>query len=406
MIKIASYQEVENSKEIYDRYLYLLASILPFAPEEILGKDEIEIKGRKISANNFLLASNKRPRKRTTQYISLLKEHLKKQILAEDKTTCFWEDQLLAAKLIKAACEDLFYYLYDDSQPEYEPKLRDGKLRKLLFAKMDCLDEELQRLPIIDDKKNSDLLQEHVFRYREFSASRLTRSIIKDMDVKVCPYCNCQYTPTVDKENKHIRPQLDHYKCKSKYPYYAVTLMNLVPSCPSCNQRKKDEEKEVLYPYSDEMGTDFFFRTKMKEGVRYLLGDENASAEFELELTQANPFNPNKLAGKVKNSDEILGLTDIYNTHKGYILLLFRKHYIYNETYLEMLHSTFEGLFHNTQEMKEIFYVMDTDPSKWGNRPLSKLTHDIDQEIEELFAYSKLKDHTDQNCCLGDCKIL
>lgn len=395
MIKIASYQELENSKEIYDRYLYLLASILPFAPEEILGEDEIEIKGQMISAKNFLIISNKRPRKRTIQYTNLLKEHLKNHVFAEDDTTRFWEDRLLAAKLIKAACKDLFSFLYDDSQPEDEPKLREGKLRKLLFAKMDCLDEELQRIPIIDDIKNSNLLQEHVFRYREFVASRFTRSIIKDMDIKVCPYCNCQYTPTIDKGNKHIRPQLDHYKCKSKYPYYAVTLMNLVPSCPSCNQRKADKEKEILYPYSDELGTDFVFRTKIKEGVKYLLGDENASTEFGLELTQANPFSPNILAGKVKNSDEILGLTDIYNTHKDYILLLFRKHYIYNKAYLETLHFAFKGLFHSTQEMKEVFYVMDTEPSKWGNRPLSKLTHDIDQEIEELFAYSQLQDYTD-----------
>lgn len=385
MIRIKSYKELSNSRRIYDYYLYLLVYILPFWPGDFMGEEEIEVNGEIISAQNFYFISKKKPRKRTDQYVKLLKEYLECDVLAENNDDRFKEDWLLAAKLIKAASTDLFSFLYEINS-EKELKIRREQLRKLFFARMDCLDERLVHLKITDEK-SSNLLLEHVFRYREFAASRYVTLILEEMDVKVCPYCNCQYTSTVNKKKKKIRPQLDHYKCKSLYPHFAVTLLNLVPSCPSCNQRKADKTNEILYPYSDEMGINYLFRTKSNTGVRYLLGEEDAREEFELELVPSNPF---QLNPKAKESIEVFQLNEVYIAYKDYILLLFRKHYIYNKVYLETLYSIFEGLFQDEQKMKEMFYVMDIDPSKWGDRPLSKLTHDIDQEIKELLSYSKL----------------
>lgn len=390
MIKIADNRKFESGEKVYNYYLYLLAWILPFAPEDILNGDEIEIGGQKITGDNFLSISGKKPRRRNRAYIKLLEDYLNKENLAEDMAERFQEDRLLAARLIENADTDLFSYLYD-SRSGSVPKLRKGKLRNLLFAKMDCFDEELNRLPIIEQKASSDLLLEHVFRYREFAASRYAMSIIEDLNVQVCPYCNCQYTTTVSSKKKKIRPQLDHYKCKSKYPFFAVTLRNLIPSCPICNQRKTDKTEEVLYPYSDEMGTDFVFRTRASRGVRYLIGDEDAGEEFDLKLIQSTPFISDKLIRKEKNSKEILGLEDIYKAHKDYVLLLFRKHYVYNEAYLEEIQTIFEKLFSDNREMKKLFYVLDIDPHKWGERPLSKLTHDIDQEIKELKYYADME---------------
>ncbi len=390
MIKITGGMTPDSSKKIYDNYLYLLAMILPFAPEEILDRDEIEIDGRKITAENFLTVSGKKPRRRNRSYRRLLEKYLDSPTPAENINARFWEDRMLAAKLIEKADEELFTYLYD-SQPDEFPKLQKEKLRKLFFVKMDRLDNKLKGLPVINEKESSDLLLEHVFRYREFAASPYAASIIEELNVKVCPYCNCQYTVTVTSRKKSIRPQLDHYICKSKYPYFAVTLWNLVPSCSACNQRKTDKTEEVLYPYADEIGTDFVFQTRLNRGIRYLFGDEDAGAEFDLELIQANPFVPDDLLEKVNKSKEIFDLEHIYKAHKDYVLLLFQKHHIYNEAYLQELQDVFGKLFSDTREMKKMFYVLDIDPCKWGDRPLSKLTHDIDQEIEELTACADLE---------------
>ncbi|MDB4353972.1 hypothetical protein N9Z02_01575 [Akkermansiaceae bacterium] len=60
-----------------------------------------------------------------------------------------------------------------------------------------------------------------------------------------CPYCG---SGTVD--------TLDHYLPQSAYPAFAVTPINLVPSCGRCNLKKNDTEvtlpeKQVFHPYFD-----------------------------------------------------------------------------------------------------------------------------------------------------------
>lgn len=63
---------------------------------------------------------------------------------------------------------------------------------------------------------------------------------------KKCPYCGHRDATT-----------LDHYMPKSKYPTYAITSTNLIPSCGVCNHIKNDtpffrREDEVIHPYFDD----------------------------------------------------------------------------------------------------------------------------------------------------------
>ena len=41
------------------------------------------------------------------------------------------------------------------------------------------------------------------------------------------------------------------------------------------------------------------------------------------------------------------------------------------------------------QELKRAIFLMDYTPEAWGDRPLAKLTHDIEKEIEELIQQSR-----------------
>lgn len=68
---------------------------------------------------------------------------------------------------------------------------------------------------------------------------------IKLLSLK-CPYCAQREVST-----------LDHYLPKAKYPTYAITPYNLVPSCANCNTDKKDKsfegrEEETIHPYYDD----------------------------------------------------------------------------------------------------------------------------------------------------------
>ena len=91
--------------------------------------------------------------------------------------------------------------------------------------------------------------------YEKFRSSVSSKNFIEKVNLKVCPYCNRNYIFNFRKNNKQeATAQLDHFIDKGKYPYLALCLYNLVPSCGTCNQRKssKDVLEEPIYnPYSD-----------------------------------------------------------------------------------------------------------------------------------------------------------
>lgn len=392
MIRILSYKEHPRGKKIFDRYLYLAAYVLPFPVEDVIWDDVLEVDGENYTAADFL-EKKKRQRNRDKNYLDLLEENgvgeRGKDFSKEEKLA---HDAQLAEKLINKASEDLHAFLYEK---EGNGKIRKDNLRKLLTVKMDDFDDELKKIGKIK-RSESDILLKEVFRYEPFSKNEHAVEMLKDMDVNVCPYCNRMYTVTLVKKNDEVcedeksgkkhksRPQFDHYINKSDYPYLAVSLMNLIPCCGLCNQSKGKSNKRVLYPYSDEMGTDVMFQTECEGGVTYLTGNRNAADEFSVTLKILNPDLDAGVKERVKSSNKEFNLTELYDMHKDYILYLFRKNYIFSEDYLKTLYEEFGGLFESLEDVRNMMYLMDIDKEQWGRRPLAKLTHDIDREIREL----------------------
>jgi hypothetical protein len=79
------------------------------------------------------------------------------------------------------------------------------------------------------------------------------KNLIKASEIYICPYCHRSYIGVIEEENgtRAIQPDLDHFYPKSKYPFLAVTLSNLIPSCLFCNQRAKNDidfYKTSIYP--------------------------------------------------------------------------------------------------------------------------------------------------------------
>lgn len=76
----------------------------------------------------------------------------------------------------------------------------------------------------------------------------------------VCPYCAQRDVDT-----------LDHYLPKAKFPTYAITPYNLVPSCMTCNRIKIDDvsqrrEEEVIHPYYDNFANEKWIAAQIIEG--------------------------------------------------------------------------------------------------------------------------------------------
>lgn len=201
---------------------------------------------------------------------------------------------------------------------------------------------------------------------------------IRDLDIKVCPYCNRNYIFNFEKSNKQkATAQLDHFFDKNKYPFLAVSLYNLVPSCSTCNQRKSTIQKDIFYPYKESFNNHAKFKYS---GV----SSSNGSLDFfdekriEIELSCKD----NTVKEKVKNHIEVFNIINLYNEHKDIVSELLKKRIIYSDDYIEDLLKNFEGtLFKNREDLLRLItngYMTDEEINK---RPLSKLIKDISDDV-------------------------
>ncbi|WP_373948352.1 hypothetical protein [Vibrio pomeroyi] len=109
----------------------------------------------------------------------------------------------------------------------------------------------------------------NLFNYNAMSQI-FGREITNSMNLDICPYCNNEDIETINEEGAETRPDLDHFFPKSKFPFLALTLSNLIPSGNRCNQKYKKAKSMLGYvhPYIDgiKQNTLFDFNYTFDEG--------------------------------------------------------------------------------------------------------------------------------------------
>lgn len=227
----------------------------------------------------------------------------------------------------------------------------------------------------IDDNKELTKLTETEKDYFYTLYKRLKKTeYIEDLDITVCSYCNRNYIFNFGIDDSlNATAQLDHFFDKSTYPYFSVSIFNLVPSCQTCNQRKSTKPNVIYHPFIESLNDDVKFKLKLKDSKFYY--DKN-SLEIETEV--------NKNKEEVVNSHiETFNIQNLYNEHKDIVLELIQKAQIYNESYIDELYQKYEGtLFKNREDVLRHItggYIEDKDINK---RPLSKLIKDISEELD------------------------
>ncbi len=219
--------------------------------------------------------------------------------------------------------------------------------------------------------------------YSKFRNSVSSKNYIEKVNVKVCPYCNRNYIFNFKKKKKkEATAQLDHFIDKGRYPYLALSMYNLVPSCSVCNQRKsaKDVLDEPIYnPYDDNIHNHIKFCSSE------ILSIEDLKAK-DLDFFSEERIN---ISIEAKTSDsridehlETFNIDSLYNNHKDIVSELYKMRVIYSDEYIEELLEQFGGIvFHDKDELLRLItcgYVDDEDLHK---RPLSKLIKDISEEL-------------------------
>lgn len=198
---------------------------------------------------------------------------------------------------------------------------------------------------------------------------------VEAVGIKVCPYCNRTFIQNIAIGKKSVvKGELDHFLSKDDYPYFAICKYNLIPSCPFCNHGKGNDNKPNLQsPYDLADANGIKFRMTIT-GHDFPNMKRCASA-----ITIYVDDNGNGGKSMQDNIDQF-HLKELYQMHTDYAAEIYYlgklKHnskYLYNtRKRLRKLHM---GI--TKDELDRLFLGFYTNPSEFGNRPLSKFRYDL-----------------------------
>lgn len=217
------------------------------------------------------------------------------------------------------------------------------------------------------------------------------------LGIDVCMYCNRNYTYTITKGKEYyVRPEFDHFLPKSKYPFFAISFYNLIPSCHICNSNlKRDNDFSTstnLHPYINSIDDILKFTVEFNDkkiytskgvqksyGVMFFMDKID---NFSIKLVSRNHSKANSLNKKALNNCNVFKLNELYNCSKDLVTEMVLNTIIYNDSRINELFKDFGGtLFHSKDDIIRHItknYHLDSDMPK---RPFSKLVKDIHKEF-------------------------
>lgn len=230
---------------------------------------------------------------------------------------------------------------------------------------------------------------------------------VKELDLPVCPYCNRQYITVYRYKTKRkkgvpqpieegqTRGALDHFFDKTRYPFLALSLYNLIPSCKVCNSDFKLSQKmsltEYLHPYTEGFGKKVRFTIIPKSqpaasstappsyDVNALLGSNDV---FDLGLRYLS--NDVSFDERARRNAQLFKIEPIYNSHKDIIRELLQKQQHYPADYIDRMLKVSGKLFQSREEVVRMVignYMLEEDHSK---RIMAKMMSDIADELTLL----------------------
>jgi len=200
------------------------------------------------------------------------------------------------------------------------------------------------------------------------------------LKIDVCPYCNKNYTYTImNKSKQYTRPDFDHFLPKEKYPYFALSFYNLIPSCQICNRTLKHTKEFTLnthlHPYQDDFNSIKKFTTTKPLVLC------NKEEDFEIEFKDKS--SDKILVKKANKNIEDLALELQYNRHKDIVLELKDRYDLYNDASIQIILKDTNVFKQKGEEyIKSLIMCSDTKDKNINKRPLSKLIKDISEELD------------------------
>lgn len=236
-------------------------------------------------------------------------------------------------------------YIKIASKKVYKPYMTKGKRRKQTFAK--------------------GLL--HAMGYENYRESKLVE-LSRMLNIKVCPYCNHNFTLYIDilgKTNMKGLFQFDHFYDKSDYPYLSMSLYNLIPSCSYCNHQKRTTQLDIRYnPYFKAISEEFHFKVvdsfQLRSGKK---GADKIDIKIERNVSRQG----------VDELQNDLHLEEQYGRHRDIVQEIYDK--VYNETYYRNMLTCIPD--EDREKSLNQWLGIPLDKNDIDKRPLTKFCQDV-----------------------------
>lgn len=252
----------------------------------------------------------------------------------------------------------------EDIKKEYAAHFKKGSIKTGFVKRMERYYSDFFGTTIKDlDSKHPD------------KELKICTWLTKELGVMTCPYCNREYTiPRKLSNGREVHPEFDHFYPKSKYPYLALSLFNLVPSCHVCNHLKMEEQINVN-PY---------FKSFEDEGLKFTLVNKLTGGRVADKVVDHWVFDLKNVEVKIKNANDNvmrLGLEEVYSGHTDVVADIVTKAQAYNESFYQSMVDSYSGLGKTPAEIYQLIWGTYMDPQEYGLRPLSKFTKDVLDEM-------------------------
>lgn len=182
--------------------------------------------------------------------------------------------------------------------------------------------------------------------------------LVNESRMYVCPYCNRNF---INSRDDRMGSQLDHFYPISEYPFFAVSLYNLIPSCNVCNHIKQEQALSISP-----------FKARTIED----------SLTFEFLFTDYNNVRPIFIEGEnVKRDVDILRLKEAYEIHAVDIMNMLDREKKYCGSFKKEIMRVLPHI--TDREIDTIVFGTAIVESDFQNIPLSKMKYDIYTQIKK-----------------------
>lgn len=138
----------------------------------------------------------------------------------------------------------------------------------------------------------------------DWRAWKFIHQVIEMQNVYFCPYCNAAAIYAYDEMDTttgFMESSLDHFCPQSRYPYLAISLYNLIPSCHRCNSGAKTSadpirwtngkaEFSLTHPYHDDFHSSLRFEYENVTAQLLSGGGAKANAALTVKARDALMF--------------------------------------------------------------------------------------------------------------------